>query len=329
MQSKWTPYSYSPVIFSPMFESLSYGNPSAPGNTPQVLQANLDMLESTDPEGITVDLGYAPWLDGDRSRIREDTHFINEIRSSHKLLVLKDASSETYRSHPLPWPEFEAAWIQRVRTLAALYHPDYYTVIKEPGWYVPMIAGLSHDLQSPADVQVLNAKTWLALLAKLIAAVHAVSPATRVGISIPGDSLYGVNGALARQFFSGASHLAGLSFLGFDIYDTAAFADTQRFLGQFGTGGKQVWINEAWSTTTIGEARDPARARLDQQWMRALYQFGLYIHAQGISPFYTDILASYGPRPTTSASLIAYYGRRTPVFHTLVNVISENRAGKK
>ncbi len=327
-ESRWKPVTFSRIVFAPTFTGLSYDNPEAyPGNTEAVLQKELDMLESSGAQGITIDLGYDPWLSHNQTIINMDTHFIREIRASGKILFLKDASAERYRRFKLPWKQFEAAWVQRVKTIASLYHPEYYTVVKEPGWYAPMIAGLTRNVNSPADRQVLSVNTWVSLLKKLASAVKQVSPSTKVGISIPGDSLYHGKVPLYVPLMKAASQLSDINYLGFDIYDANSFNDTLRFLDTVGSHGKAVWINEAWSTTSRNVASNPQRSQLDVQWMKALYQFALYIHAQGVSPFYTDIFASYGPRPASSSSLLSYYSKRTPVYYEFVKVVAENKVG--
>lgn len=316
------------VVLSPTDPTLSYANAQMTENTEAVVRADLSMLESTGAQGVTVDLGYEPWLTGDTAAIAEDTAMIDQIRKSGKLLVLKDASSESYRTHPLPWTTFANAWVARVRALAALYHPAYYTVIKEPGWYLPMIAGLSRTLHSPADAQILNPTTWITLLKRLIKAVHSVSPSTKIGVSIPGDSLYHGTVSIYPKFMAEVSETPGVSFLGFDIYDEAAFADTYRFLHTTNIHGRAVWINEAWSTTTPGPASNPDRSSLDAQWIRVLYKYALAIGAEGVSPFYTDCFAGYGTRPSTPTALVRFYAGRTPVYRAFVGLVSAERAGR-
>jgi hypothetical protein len=328
MSRALTPVHPARVVLAPMDASLSYDNMYLPGVTTAVERADLRMVESTGAPAVAIDLGFQPWLTGDTATIAEDDRMIARIRASGRLLVLKDAASETYRAHPLPWRQFEAAWVQRVRTLAARYHPAYYTVIKEPGWYLPMIAGLSPTLHSPADARILEPSTWIALLQRLVSAVHSVSPSTRVGVAIPGDSLYHGAVPVFPKFMDEVSETPGVAFLGFDIYDTTAFTDTLRYLRTNDIHGRAVWVNEAWSTPTLSTATDPARASLDAQWMQLLYRFALYIHAQGVVPFWTDFFASYAAQPSTTAGYLRYYSGRTPVFGAFTSVVKDERAGR-
>ncbi|MCL4449428.1 MAG: hypothetical protein M1483_02640 [Actinobacteria bacterium] len=323
---QWQPVQQSKLIFSPTFIGMGYDNLEFPPyNNKAVLQKELTMLEQTGAQGITIDLGFGPWLKHDQTAINLDTYFINKIRSSGHLLFIKDAAAEVYRHNKLGWKQFETAWIKRVRTIAALYHPDYYTVIKEPGWYAPMIAGLSRNINSPADKQVISVSAWATLLNKLATTVKQVSPNTKVGICIPGDSLYHGKVSLYVPLMNAASHMADVNYLGFDIYDTTAFEDTLRFLRQNGTNGKAIWINEAWdSTSSTTQTVNPARSKLDVNWIKVLYQYALYIHAQGVSPFFTNFFASYAPLPTTTQGALSFFSKRTPVFYEFQKITSLN-----
>ncbi|HUY85723.1 MAG TPA: hypothetical protein VMU77_01310 [Acidimicrobiales bacterium] len=314
-QALWASAPNSQAILSPTLTGASYDNIGQPYNTMAVLDEELSMLEDTGARAITIDLGYDPWLSGDSATIAKDDAVINQIRSSGHLVVIKDASAERYRKFPLNWDQFANAWVQRVTTLAARYHPDYYTVIKEPPWYAPMIAGLSRsDLATPADRQIANLSTWTDLLSRLINAVKSVSPTTKVGIAVDANLYRGKPGDnLDLGLMKAATTMPGLDFIGFDIYTASAFDGTQQFLKQVGAGDKSVWINEAWSITDPTTS-NPNQEQVDQQWAAVLMDFGREIGAQGISPFYTDFFASYSPRPTNISDLLNYYKGRTPVF---------------
>ncbi len=122
-----------------------------------------------------------------------------------------------------------------------------------------------------------------------------------------------------------ATTMDGLDFLGFDIYTANAFADTERFLSEAGTGGKAVWINEAWSTTAALSS-NPGQDALDAQWAKVLLDFARTVHAQGVSPFFTDLFASYKPPPTDARGLLAFFQGRTPVFSSFQSYETECRA---
>ncbi len=317
-----------PLVLSPMMTRVSYDNVAQPATTLAVLDAELSMLEQTGAQGITVDLGYDAWLSDDTETIAKDDAVVAAIRDSGRLVVLKDASAERYRHRRLPWDQFAAAWIDRARTMAARYHPDFYTVIKEPPWYAPMIAGLSRtDASSAADRQVLAVTTWTSLLARLVSAVKSVSPTTKVGIAVDGN-VYGSTPAdrLDLGLMQAAVSMPGLDFIGFDLYTANAFSDTQRFLAQVGRGDKAVWINEAWSTTAT-QAANPAQEQVDPSWAKVLLAFARTIGAQGVSPFFTDRFASYEAPPADAAGLSAFYRGRTPVFGAFRGYEAACRAG--
>lgn len=302
------------LIFSPTFSGLGYDNPTVFGSSLPVLRAEESMLEATGAQAVSVDLGYDPWLEHDSAQIAEDDELIHQIRASGHQLMLKDAAAELYRTYPLPWAQFATAWVQRVRTLAARYHPTWYTVIKEPSWYLPMVAGVHVGSSDAATTQFESVSTWTSLLSQLVAAVHQVSPATKVGVSVPGDFLSLPGYPQFAEFLRAASHTPGVAFIGFDDYDALAFNDTVGYLHRYGTAGRAVWIDEAWSAPLPAQAFQPGRGPLDAAFLYTLTRFALFIGAQGVSPFYTDAFASYGPRPTGTTTLLRYYQGRTPAF---------------
>ncbi len=190
--------------------------------------------------------------------------------------------------------------------MAARYQPSYYIVVKEPGWYASMVS------DATTNPQFQNATDWLVLTQELAQVVHAVSPSTRVGVSVSADALAS---QFTIQYAMGAEGISGLQFVGFDIYTASGFQNTQSFLSAFGAGDKQVWIAEAWSGTA-SVAFSSSRAALDKEWMLVLYYFAQQIHAALVMPFYTDIFASYGPYSTESTALDSMYQtQHTPVFY--------------
>ncbi len=317
--AQWSTAKAWPFLLSPTFIEASYDNIDKTNITDQVLNEDLSMLFQTEAKAITVDIGFDPWLSSNSAEISKVTHFVNMIKQTGHVLVLKDGSAEYYRHHKLPWTQFENAWVNRVKTIASIFKPAYYTVIKEPPWYAPMIAGLSKDTNSAADQQVLDANNWILLLDRLIAAVKEVSPNTRVGVSVDANVYDNSTGdKFDLAFLQKAVTVPGLSFIGFDIYTANAFTDTQKFLNSVNINNKAVWINEAWSITSSGFA-NPDQESLDPKWAQMLLEFGRVIHAQGVSPFYTNYFASYENLPTSANLLLQYFKGRTPVFYAFQN----------
>ena len=307
----WKPASNGSLVFGATALRSSYGIKSY--NTMQVQAADINMLLSSNVSAIRIDIGYAPWLSNNTAVISEITSAVNLVKSSGKALIIADASSESYRSGgQLNWTDFKQQWIQRVKTLASLYHPYAYIVVKEPGWYYPMISDV---LTNPL---VLSPYDWSNLTVSLINAVKSVSPQTLVGVSVAAYDLYNSSYYQGKVSFNVhylqlVEKIPSLDFIGFDIYDTQGFNGTMKFLTQNGNAGKAVWIAEAWS----GDGqyiRNSSRAMLDREWMQVLYYFALKINASVVLPFYTDFFSSY-TWDTNSSDIISNYSLRQPVFY--------------
>jgi hypothetical protein len=304
------------MTFGVLFSRASYGNPELSYNTPAVESADLNMLLSTNAQCIRMDIGYQPWLQNNQAAIKEITSLVQDIRSAGKCLIIADAASESYRKGgQIPWSEFKAAWVSRVSTLAALYHPDYYIVVKEPGWYVPLVS------DATTNPLFQNINDWLGLTQNLTNAVQAASPNTVIGVAIAANSLVESNGAFYAQYLNQVQSISGISFIGFDVYGQSDQTATQNYLSQ-NPPSKSVWIPEAWSTSNGGPLNgDPTQ---DAQWMGGLYSFASAIHAVFCIPFYTDDFASYSLTvnpPQNSASILSLYDQREPVFSEFHSVL--------
>jgi hypothetical protein len=303
--------------FAAVFARASYGGPETSYNTVAVEDADLNMLLATNVQCIRIDVGYAPWLQNNQTAINEMTNLVQSIKAAGRCLIIADAASESYRgSGKLSWSQFLAAWVPRVSTLAALYHPDYYEVIKEPGWYVPMIS------DATTNPQFQNVSVWLSLTQNLTNAVHAVSPSTVVGVAIAANSLTQANGAFFAQYLNKAQAIQGVSFIGFDIYGSSDQTATQNYLSA-NPPSKAIWIPEAWSTAD-GAPLD-GNPLQDVAWFTSLYTFAISIHAAFLIPFYTDHFASYSltsSSPKSSAQIISLYLQRTPIFSTIQNLVA-------
>ncbi len=319
----WYPSSFGCITFAGMFQRASYWHIVATYDPIQVELADLGMLYSASAGPIRIDLNYQPWLQGDTQTQNEMTQLIDNFTSHGHPLIIADSASESYRQYPLPWTEFKQQWISRVTTLASLYHPEYYIVVKEPGWYYPMI---SDRFTNPL---VYNATQWIDLTQNLVQAVKNVSPSTQVGVAVAAFDLY--NGSQPKggglsfnvQYLHGVESIKNLSFIGFDMYGEPDFYGTMKFLSTYGNGGKSVWIPEAWSSTNPFNA---SSASLDAKWMKVLYYFALHINATEVMPFYSDQFASYSlnaTEPTVPSEIISLYQDRTPIFYEYRN-LSQN-----
>ena len=289
----------------------SYGNIKLYAQNYQAADAELQMLYDTNSSAIRIDLSYDAWIQNNATEIAAYDSFVSNIGAHGKTFVIADSAAEYYRIHKLSWSQFRAAWVQRVATLAARYHPAYYVVVKEPGWYFPMISGFPP----------LNSSDWINLTQQLITAVKNVSPNTQVGIAVPGN-MYHESTRLDLNYLIAARNLAGLDFIGFDIYGPVGQNDTQTFLNTYGSGGKRVWIAETWGTSS--SPYNQSRSSADVAWIKSIYAFGQQIHAQYVFPFYTNIFASYSQPPSNATQLVAYFQNRTPVFYAYKNITVTN-----
>ncbi|MDA4131774.1 MAG: hypothetical protein OK454_01435 [Thaumarchaeota archaeon] len=298
------------MAFGVVDASASYGIPSYKNTAVQ--QADLSMLTSTGAQCVRVDVDYAPWLPGgNASLIQLLTSVAKDVRSQGRCLIISDAGSESYRNGGcLDWAQFKVAWVQRVSALATLFHPKYYIVIKEPGWYVPMVC----DAATNPLFQSVN--DWLGLTQNLTNAVLTASPSTQVGVAIAAGYTT-ANPTFYIQYLNEAQMLSGISFIGFDIYSQSDQATVEHFLYNY-PPSKPIWIAEAWSNPA---PTTQAQAQSDAQWMKSFYSYAQSIKAKMLIPFYTDLFSGYTV-PTTSSALITFYHGRTPVYTEFHNVVA-------
>ena len=295
--SLWKPAQNTSVGWSLVFPDASYDNIET---TPvESLQSNLNMLLSSGASCIRIDIGYDAWLSNNLTVQHELENITSQIKSAGKCLIVADASAEYYRSHPLDWTQFQVAWISRVKSLASIFQPSFYLVIKEPGWYVPMVS------DARTNPQFQNSSVWIKLEENLAIAVHSASPNTRVGVSIEGG-IPANNQPFFVSFLKGVSQFNGTSFIGYDQYGASDMLLDLNIESQVNSK-KQIWIAEAWSTATPAVAENPDRASLDAYWIQVLYYYSLYMHASVVEPFFTDMFASYTIPPN--------FVMRTPVYY--------------
>lgn len=312
----WSGAPPGPVLSAAVLSAASYGAPEEPWDTLPVIEADLAMLKASGAEVVRIDLNYAPWLDNDTAHIQEMDEVVAQVRADGLELMIADSASESYWHHPMPWPAFVSAWIARDTALALRYHPDDFVVVKEPGWYFPMISGY------PANPAIGSVSAWIALTQSLVGAVRSVSPHTQIGVAIPAATLYGSPASSSRSYLTAARDLPGLDFLGFDVYGICEMENTLRFLAEEGTGGKAVWVPEAWSTGTP----EGNPGGLDVAWMGVLYEFLREIGARGVALFYTDAFASFAAAPQNSSALLAFYALRTADFFAFENLTTSERS---
>ncbi len=301
----------SNMIFGALLGKASYSGLEK--NSGQLIEAELQMLASTGISLVRIDVNFQPWLYNNTADIQKLDGVASNISSNGEKLCIADSSSESYRQNPLPWVQFKQAWINRVKVLAARYHPYCYIVVKEPGWYYPMIADF------PFNLQIFNASQWANLTSQLALAVKNVSPNTLVGVAVPGN-IYHESTQLDYNYMRQAGRIEGVDFLGFDIYGLQGYNDTARFLNQTGRNGKDVWIAETWSALET-KAFNASRSQTDVQWINSLYNFSLGIRAGAVIPFFTSIFSTY----QRNATIQQFQQNRTPVYYAYKQIISAAR----
>ena len=290
--------------YSGQFFRASYGNLWQPFNTADVQSADLQMLLSLGVQQIRIDASFDPWLQNNSQYIAQQTTNVNAIRTAGKKLVIADAGAQSYFNQPLTWAQFKAAWTTRVQTLAQLYQPDYYIVIKEPGWYVPMIS----DAKTNPLVQSIS--EWTTLLDTLDNAVKAISPSTQTGIS-------GSWGDQDKTILAAVPPVASCDFIGIDTYNPANNSSISSWITKLGTIPQKIWIAECWSSTDPLHA---SKAQSDATWMLSEGAFATSINASAMNPFYSEPFAMYS-EPTDTATILRNYQNREPVYYAYQNVI--------
>jgi hypothetical protein len=314
----WAQTPSSRILFGTRLGSISYSNVMQTNTTMDVVDAEVNGSLDLNADVVRIDLDYDAFLQNNTAAIAKYDSAIQQIRASGKLVMIADSAAESYRTSRPSWANFVADWETRVAFLSARYKPDYYVVIKEPGWYYPMISYTDWVL---AQV-VTSATPWIQLADILAQIVKTNSPQTKVGVSVPADSLYHQKGSQTtmKDFFIGCAQLTDIDFLGFDIYDSNAFQDTQTFLQQYPKTGKESWILETWSDTTPDY--NASRSPLDVSFLQLMYELAVRFNMTGMIPFYTNFFFSYEAVPTDTVGLITFYNGRTATFTGYQQIIA-------
>jgi hypothetical protein len=305
----WQPTQNSSIIFGNRLGAVSYSNVMQSYNDIGVIDAELNGSIQLGVKVVRIDLNYDPFLQNNTDAIGKYDHVIQQIKLNGMKVMIADSAAESYWNNKLSWNDFVTAIKSREAFLSARYLPDYYIVIKEPGWYYGMINYLDWP-------QVTTSATdWIQLADSLAQIVKNNSIHTEVGVSVSADSLYHEKGSLTtqRDFLVGCSMLNDIDLLGYDIYTVLAFNDTQTFLHNYPTTGKENWILETWSGGD-SEIFNVSRSTLDVKFMQLIYDFALKFNMTGIIPFYSSLFFSYETLPTNTKDLLEFYQNRTDCF---------------
>jgi hypothetical protein len=292
---------YDPMTFTGFCEPCSYDNVYS--YSISQLEQDVMMLKNLGVTQIRVDLGFDPWLSSNETAIQKDVSIINFIKSQGLSLVIADASAERYRSYPQSWSAFKQEWAFRVRTLATLFQPSYYLVIKEPGWYVPMVS------DSRANPEFRSASDWLNLTNWLASEVLSVSPKTLLGVSVCSNCIY----KSASFYVPLLTRLPNsMSFVAFDTYGPADDTAMHDFLSNNSLGARFVWNAEAWS-----QASSTSNASTDPNWLASQYQFDVSNRVSEMMPFYSNDFVTY------STSSPATFVASTPIAREFQDLTSK------
>ncbi len=281
-----------PMNFTGFCEPCSYANLYSHSLSQE--EQDIMMLKGLGVTQIRIDLGFDAWLSNNQTAIQQDTATINFIKSQGLSLVIADASAERYRKVPLAWTQFKEAWASRIHAIAELFQPSYYLVIKEPGWYVPMVSDATTNPQFQSSSDWLNLTSWL------VSEVQSVSPNTQIGISVCSNCIF-----KSQSFYVPllTQLPSPISFVGFDTYGNSDNTAMQNFLDQYGSNGKGIWNAETWSGPTYN-----TNPNSDQYWIISQYEFDLANHVSEIMPFYSNDFATYStndPQTFTASTPVA------------------------
>jgi hypothetical protein len=181
---------------------------------------------------------------------------ISDSQYSPYLLVWANDNS----SKKVTWDDFTAFQERRIRQYAGQYKPYAYEIVNEPDAYTQYSA-----LEFPEGANQLD--LWVAQTQKLIAAVHDVSPDTKVGVGVS------VQSDFDKQYYQQALTLDGIDFIGVRLFQPAAFQVVEDLLAQEGSPmdhGKEMWILETW----YGYCLAPQRSMdLDSTWLETVAAF--------------------------------------------------------
>jgi hypothetical protein len=336
----WKPSQNSiyPMIFAPNFPGIGYDEAYESYRNPTAVAEAYQMINQTGSQAVTIFPGFAGWLLNDSYIVQTYNNATAMVAANHQMLFIQDSAAQYYGQHRQSWTQFTREWVVRDRVLAQTYHPAYFTVIVEPQWYWPFMVNVTNITENSNATFVahflnttplLNITDWVNLTNQLVSAVHNVSPDTKVGVSVPAELLsptpmnanYTHN--FGTKFLQNETKVKGVYFISFDIYGPNDFNSTLNFLNKYGVNGKKIWIAQTWANTGVNQ--NPCSAQ-DSEFLVLVYYFALKIHAEGISPFFTNCFVSYNSTPTQASALTNFYQGREPSFYEFQRIVASNKA---
>jgi hypothetical protein len=197
-----------------------------------------------------------------------EKEYMDQLAASGVKLYLTDSQYSPYLlvwandndSKKVSWDDFTAFQERRIRQYAGQYKPLVYEIVSEPEAYTQY-----SGIQEPEGADMLD--LWVAQTEKLVAAVHEVSPDTKIGVGVS------IQSDFDKQFYQRALTLDGIDLVGVRIFQPAAFQVIEDLLAQDGSPmdhGKEMWIVETW----YGYCLAPQRSMdLDGVWLETVAAF--------------------------------------------------------
>lgn len=200
-------------------------------------------------------------------QLQLETDYMALVQESGADLVLVDYQYSPYllmlsydTEESMPWADFIELQENRIRHYAALYQPAFYEIVNEPSQYEEYSA-----ISGPEDEDEVDA--WVEQTTRLITAVQEESPDTQIGVSLA------LQRDLDEAFYLKLLDMDGIDYIGFRIYQPAAFQVLEDFLldnGHPAEYGKQLWINETWYGACLAPQRSQ---KLDGLWLETVAAF--------------------------------------------------------
>jgi len=215
----------------------------------------------------------------DRQQARE-AEYMQHIADAGVKLYIADSQYTPYlqlwaaddKADDITWETFADLQTQRVRAYAAQHQPYAYELVNEPEAYY-QYSGIKLP-DGTTDAAKLD--QWIAQTESLIQALDEVSPDTLTGVTINLGSTFD------KDFYERALAVEGLDFVGFRVFQPAAFDEIENLYAERGhpaAHGKQGWIVETW----YGYCLAPQRSMdFDADWLKMAVAFARQERMAGV-----------------------------------------------
>ncbi len=216
-----------------------------------------------------------------KEQLEREERYMNRIAESGAALLISDSQYSPYLltranqedAEPLPWDEFTALHVERVRHYARTYRPAAYGVVTEPSAYETYSA-----IELPSDDEDENLDAWIAHTEELAAAVRDEVPDALIGVTISLDNEFELD------YYERVLELDAVDFISIDVFQQAAFTRIEEILDERGhpaDHAKALWITETW----YGFCMAPQRSmELDALWLETVTAFAAKENLAAVMP---------------------------------------------